>query len=317
MINRRILRIKAMQALFAFLKSENDSIDRGEEILFSKIESIYDLYIYILTLFIEIQEYAEQKTEECKQKRLPTEEDLNPNMRFVNNRVVIQLRNNIYLKDNISKRTISWANDIDLIKKLYQHIAKNSDVYNKYMCSENDTHKNDRNFIIAIFTETLLNNQLLIDFLDEKNVFAPDDYELVATAVIKTIKLFDENSDENTKLLTLYKNKEEDIEFVKELFRKTILYSDDFEKIIVKRTEKWEADRVAFMDMLLMKMVVCEFLKFPTIPIRATMDEYIDISKSFSTPKSSMFINGVIDKLIDDLKSENLINKHGRGMIEK
>lgn len=314
MLNRRILRIKVMQALYAYFKSEGREINNGEKFLFRSFDTIYELYIYVLAVFNELSFHAINRIEEAKIKRLPTHEDLNPNMRFVENKILKQLFNNEDLTRNISKRHVDYSDNQELFKRFLTDI-KATKLYDDYMNSEKVSYNLDRDFIIDVFSEILLNSQSYIEYLDEKNVFAPDDYELVANMVIKTLRSFKETDSTETPLMPLFKDYEDDTNFAKLLFRKTILGSEEYEKAIGTGTEKWDAERIAFMDMLIMKMAICEFIECPTIPAKATMDEYIDISKDYSTPKSSTFINGVLDNVHQVLKKEGRVNKIGRGLI--
>lgn len=303
-----------MQQLYAFFKSENKDIKKGEEELFNSFDVVYKLYIHVLAIFNELVSFEENRIQEAKQKRLPSEEDLNPNLRFINNRLLKQLSESDNFLNYISKYKIDYSDNPELIKKIVLEI-KSQNFYNDYMIKNNDDYSNDRDFLINIFSSVILNNQLFIEYTDEKNIFFTDDYELVGNMIVKTFKFFKENS--NITLLKLYKDKEDDSNFAKNLYRKTIENSGDYQSIIGKKTEKWDTDRIAFMDMLLMKMAICEFKEFPTIPVRATMDEYIDISKSYSTPKSSVFINGILDNIHQELKFKNEISKKGRGLVEK
>lgn len=322
MLNRRIIRIKVMQALYAFFQSQNDDIEKGEELLFKSFEAIYDLYLYILSFFIELQKFSQQKIEEAKLKFLPTYEDIHPNTKFIDNRYLKRLSEDIKFQAQLKERNISWNGEEDIIKNIFQNI-KESKIYKRYMNSPDNNYQQDKDFVVDIFINRILKLQLLDDYLEDKDIFWSDAYDMVASQIIKTIHSFDEEKVTNPMaygegaIFSLYKDYENDSGFARDLFRKTILNSAEYEKIISQKAEHWEKERIVFMDMLLMKMAVCEFLEFPTIPIRATMDEYIDISKYYSTTKSSYFINGILDKIIKEFQKENKIDKIGRGLVEK
>lgn len=315
MLNRRHLRIKVLQALYGWFQGDNNDFAMGEKNLFGSIDKIYDLYIYYLLIFEELLFTANNKIEEARNKKLPTYEDLNPKMRFVNNTVLIALSINKMLKTESEKRKINWKHDQDLVKKIFNDIRE-SDIYKKYISIDHNELESDKQFVIEIFTEFIANSQGLQNELEEKSISWVDDIDLVCNTVIKTIKNIKSESNENMPLIALYKDANEDKDFVKNLFKKTIIQSNENEILIKQKTTNWELDRIATMDMLLMKMAITEAREFASIPTKVTLNEYIEISKFYSTPKSNIFINGILDKVISELKNNGKIIKTGRGLIE-
>jgi N utilization substance protein B len=304
-----------MQALYGFFQSDTRDLARSERDMFNSIDKVYDLYVYQLALLVELIHVVNVITEEAKEKHLPTKEELNPNLKFLQNKFLQQLSENIHLKREMNNRKISWNNEYELVRKVYNTI-KASEIYANYMSSDQHDYKTDRNFIIEIFKEFIADFELVNHLYEEKNLHWGDDIYLVNPMVVKTIESFSEDSTPEQGLMTLYKDREEDMEFVKDLFRQTAIRNEENEKLIGDKTKNWEVERIALMDVLLMKMAITEVLHFSNIPVKVTLNEFIEISKMYSTPKSKIFINGILDKLIADFKRDNKLNKMGRGLME-
>ncbi len=315
MLNRRYIRIIVMRALYSFFQSDTKDLAKGERNLFNAIDKIYDLYIYQLALLLELRHVASVITEDAKSKHLATKENLNPNLKFIENKFIQQLSENIHLKREINNRRINWNNDFELVKKIFKNI-KASDHYWKYMFVADDSYKTHQKLILDIFTENIADFDLMNHYYEEKDLNWGDDIYIVNPMVVKTIESFKEDSTVEFNLIPMYKDKEEDELFVKELFEQTILKNEEIEKLIGDKTKNWEVERIAMMDVLLMKMAISEVTHFSSIPVKVSLNEYIEISKIYSTPKSKVFINGILDKLVADLKSENKLNKMGRGLME-
>lgn len=304
-----------MQALYGFFQSDTRDLGKAERELFNGIDKIYDLYVYQLALLIEIRHVANVLIEEAKEKRLPTKEDLNPNLRFVENPFLVQLAENIHVQREVNNRRIHWNNEFELVKKIF-NVIRNSEEYGVYMNVPEPDYKAHRNFIASIFREHIADFELLNHLYEEKNLHWGDDIYLVNPMVIKTIEGFKEDATPDTPLMDLYKDKEDDVQFVKDLFRETVMKDEENEKLIGDKTKNWEVERIAMMDVLLMKMAITELQHFPSIPVKVTLNEFIEISKMYSTPKSKIFINGILDKLVADFKSSNRLHKSGRGLME-
>ena len=304
-----------MQALYGFFQSDTKDLAKSERELFSGIDKVYDLYIYQFALLLELQHVAKVILEEAKEKHLPTKEDLNPNLKFVENKFLLQLAENIHLQREMNNRRINWSNDFELVKKIYNTI-KASEIYSKYMSTADGSYQADNEFIVEIFKEFIADFELVNHLYEERNLHWGDDIYLVNPMVVKTIESFKEDSTPDFHLMALYKDREDDMEFVKDLFRQTAIRNEENEKLIGDKTKNWEVERIAMMDVLLMKMAITEVLHFSGIPVKVTLNEFIEISKMYSTPKSKIFINGILDKLVADFRRENKLNKMGRGLME-
>ncbi len=303
-----------MQALYAYSKQAGEStINKTEKDLFFSINKTYDLYHHLLNLIISLNDYAQKRIEVALNKKLPTEEDLNPNKRFTDNRLINQLRINNQLLNYIESSKLSWVNNPELIKGIYNKIAA-SKIFEDYKNSSENSYQSDKSFIVKVYRNIISVYEPLYASLEEQSIFWNDEIEFIIGAIIKTIKKFNEEDYENAPLMQLYKN-EDDIEFTKNLFRKSILKQAEYKELIKKFSKNWDFDRIAYMDILLLEMAICEATEFPNIPIKVTINEYIELSKYYSTKKSNVFINGILDKIIADLKKNNKIAKQGRGLI--
>ncbi len=311
MLNRRFLRIKVMQVLYSFFQHENADMDMFEKELFKSLDKVYNLYIYVLALFTDLHHNALMVMDEHKNKRLPTESDLNPNLKFINNTLLVALAESQELKKEIAKQRISWQNNYDVVRKLYNEICA-SEEYKTYISSPDQGIQEDKNFLINIIVNHFDEHDLLNHVFEEQNIHWADDTFLAFNSAIRTFELFDGKF----KLMPLLKDAEDDKLFVSTLFKKTIQYKAGYEELIEAHTKNWELDRIANMDMLLMKMAIAEILHLKNVPVKVSLNEYIDISKEYSTPNSKTFVNGVLDKIILQLKRENKIEKTGRGLKE-
>lgn len=311
MLNRRFLRIKVMQALYSFFQHEKGNAAQFEKDLFKSLDKIYDLYLLILGLLSDLQHVALVIIDENKNKRLPTSADISPNLRFVQNSVLESLSRNADLKAMLEKKKLGWQNDYDVVRKLYNEIRE-GEIYKAYMQSESHTHREDREFIINLLTEHMSDHDVLNSLFEEQNMHWADDSFVAFNSVIRSMEDFD---GEYT-LQPLLKDEKDDLEFMSVLFNKTIIYREELDEKIGRHTQNWEVERIAAMDMLLMEMALTEIMHLPNIPVKASLNEYIDISKEYSTPNSKIFVNGVLDKVIAELKRDNLIQKTGRGLKE-
>lgn len=304
-----------MQALFAYQQSEGGELARGEKLLKQSLDKIYELYIHQLSLITEIHTFAARQIDDAKNKMMPTEADLNPNLRFIENRVLLQLKNNPQLEKQISARKINWADQLELIRRIFTNFKESED-YTNYMNGPEPTYKEQRKIIYRLFENFIVENEHLQSIFEEKSILWVNDMEQVKGMVVRTISDFKEDVDFGGPLVPMYKDEEEDKEFVIDLFRKTATHNADYQKMIEEKLVNWDLDRIASTDMLLMKMALCEFLHIKSVPTRVTMNEYIEISKEYSTPKSKVFINGILDKLLAELKAQGKIKKIGKGLID-
>ena len=314
MLNRRHLRIKVLQALYAYYQSNEDSYRRTENDMMQAIERIYDLYIYLMLTFGELNAIAVRRIEDNKKKIRPSDLELNPNMKFVENDLIKLLIENKELRAISEDLKVNWVGDDhqEMFKKMLLH-SRDSETYVEFMENGLTGFEEDKQFALALFKTEIANYPLLYDFFEEKSIQWMDDIDLACSMVLKTMKSFTLEGDND--ILKLYKDKEDEQQFVTELLRKTISLDKENELLIDDLTKNWELDRIAKMDVVLMKMAITEFQIFNSIPTKVTLNEYIEISKFYSTPKSHTFINGVLDKAIDRLTKENKILKVGRGLI--
>jgi N utilization substance protein B len=313
MISRRLLRLKALMSLYAFNRREDDDLPRAETELMFSIGKTYDLYHYLMLLVIEIADTAIDRIEQALQKKLPTHADLDPNRRFIDNNVITQLRNNLAFNKYISDSKLTWVNYPHIPRLLYNKMIK-WEPYEQYMKSGEKEYQSDKKFIIRLITEFFSNSEDLLNCLEEQSIYWNDDMEYVLIMVEKTLKKFKSDSGGKTQLLPLFKN-EEDQEFVKILFRKTVLNTKKCSEMIDSNTTNWEVERIALMDILVMQLAITEVLEFPEIPVKVTLNEYIEIAKYYCTSKSSTFVNGILDKIVRDIREKGLFKKYGRGLL--
>ncbi len=313
MISRRLLRIKALMALYAFNRREDENLAQAETELMFSIGKSYDLYHYLLLLVLELADIAGEKIDQALQKRMPSHEDLNPRRRFIDNKVIAQLRKNIEFKTYVSNKKLSWINNSHIPRLLYNKMIV-WEVYDDYMKSDTENYLSDKKFITRLITELFSNSEDLNANLEEQSIYWNDDMEYISSMVEKTLKKFKTDSGELTPLMPLFKNAEDE-EFVKILFRKAILNTGKCSELIDKNTTNWEVDRIALMDILVMQLAITEILEFPEIPVKVTLNEYIEIAKYYCTSKSSTFVNGILDNIVKEIRDAGLIKKFGRGLI--
>jgi len=313
MISRRLLRIKALMALYAFNRREDENLAQAETELMFSIGKSYDLYHYLLLLVIELADIANEKIDQALMKRMPSHADLNPKRKFIDNRVITQLRKNIEFKNYISSKKLSWINNSHIPRLLYNKMIV-WEAYEEYMQADNDNYISDKKYIIRLITELFLNSEDLNSNLEEQSIYWNDDMEYISSMVEKTLKKFKSDSGEKTQLMPLFKNAEDE-EFVKILFRKAIVHKDKCSELIDKNTTNWEVDRIALMDILVMQLAITEILEFPEIPVKVTLNEYIEIAKYYCTSKSSTFVNGILDNIVKEIRDGGLFNKFGRGLV--
>jgi len=314
MLNRRHIRIKVLQILYAFFHSEGDDLMKFERELEKSINQTHALYVHLLVLLVNLKSLAEKKIEKGRDKLLPTQEDLDPNTKFIDNKVLGLLATNLSLLDKVESEVVYWDENPEIQTKLLRQIQE-SELYKTYMAESESSFIDDRKFVSALFMEFIAPNEDLHSFLEEKSVYWSDDFSVVNLSVIKTIKAFKSDCDEYSRLLPLYKN-EDDKKYAFNLLKRTLANSAEYKKYIVETASNWGEERISDMDQLLMQMAICELLHFETIPVKVTLNEYIELSKDYSSQKSKVFINGVIDKLVIRFKEEGTLKKIGRGLVE-
>lgn len=316
LVNRRYLRVKVFQSLYSYFRTENADLQKIERQLFESVNELNDLYMHLVALIVEMEVVANEILEANKKKQLPTPEDLNPNTRFVENRIFKLLKDNEQLDEILKRAKISWAEEHDDLRRVFRQF-KTEDAFILYMTREDNNLQTDKAIIEVLFKEKLGLNEVIHAALEEKNIYWRDDLPHAALGLIKTIQGISEDQPSGVGFLAdLYKNKTDDQSFAKELLRKMVDFNEEYEKIISTKSDNWETGRIALLDMLLMKMALTELEHFPTVPVKVTLNEYIELAKMYSTPKSKYFINGVLDKLVVEFKKNKRIDKRGRGLVE-
>jgi len=312
MINRRHIRVKVMQSVYAMIKSYDDDVLKEEKFIKHSIKRMFDLYVLLLDLLVEVQKLAEEKQEISKKKYLATKEDLSPNRKFVENKLIKKIAESTSLTLYKEAQNLdNWSKDDEYIKIIWD-LLQNSDLFSDYLNSLEDSFNSDKDFVVAFFKEIVAPNVKLAEYFEGENITWVDDIPFVNTWVVRSLSK--QKPSNAFKLGSLYKN-QDDEDFVSDLFKKVILNHHSFENYIKIHTPNWETDRIADMDMILIKMGVCEFLNFPFIPTKVSINEYIEIAKDYSSEKSGYFVNGVLDKLSREFLKDKKIVKVGRGLL--
>jgi len=313
MISRRLLRIKSLLILYAFNRKQGDDLEAAEKELMLSIKKSYDLYHLLLLLIIEIVSVAEEKIGIAKQKKIPTHEDINPNTKLVDNKVVLQLSDNRQLKNYLHSAHLSWHN-YPGIPRRYYNILKDSDMYKEYMNSGENNYAEDKKFITRLLKLIISNADDLEWALEEQSVYWNDDLDFVSVMTDKTIRQFKETTGTGHKLMPLYRSDDDEI-FVKTLLRKTLIKTEELTELIDRNTTNWEIERVALMDTLVMQLAIAEIIEFPEVPVKVSLNEYIEIAKFYCTSKSSTFVNGILDKIVKEMREKGIFRKTGRGLV--
>ena len=314
MVNRRHIRVKVMQSIYAMHQNGSDNLEKEEKFLFYSIDNIQDLYLIMLSSLIEICKKETIFLHLSSQKHLATPQERNPNEKFIKNKVFQILAENNSLNIALETRKIdNWILNDDYIILLLNDI-KASKLYADYMSNSINTFEEDKDFLVKLFMEVIVPNEKLYEYLEDDKLTWVDDIPLVNTHIIKQLKAIKDTEEGNFRVPKLYKDNE-DKDFVSLLFRKTVLNEKELAKEFEDKTPNWDSERIAEIDTIILKMAICEFLKFPSIPVKVTLNEYLELAKEYSTPKSSIFINGILDNLVKELQASNKLVKAGRGLM--
>ena len=312
MLSRRHLRIRVMQALYAYYQSENRDLNRAEQEMLYGTRKIFELYLMVLQFYVELAHQEEMYYDDLPASAVT-------GLRKTTNRFIKDLPFVEWLKSNktyvdlIKKYKVSWQAEADIVKQAFFQIRQ-LDRYKEFGENETNSIDDDRDFILWLYKEIFVASENVRHLLEEKTIYWAESLDLVEAMVSKTSDVKKAGND--FKLIPLFKDEDDDLKFMKELIQKTIRDDDYFQQMIADKTKNWEADRIAMVDTILMKMALCEILNIASIPVKVSINEYIDISKDYSTPNSKSFINGVIDKLVIELKEQGKINKTGRGLLQ-
>lgn len=312
MINRRHIRVKVMQSVYAMIKSENDDLIKEDKFVHHSIRKMFDLYVLLLQLMVEVQKHAQSKLEVSKKKFLATDQDLKPNTKFIDNLLLRKLGESSSLQLHLEAHKLEdWKYNDEYVKIIYDELVK-SQIYIDYLDTVESSYNVDRSFVINFFRDIIAPNEKLAEYFEDTNLSWVDDIPFVNTWIVRSLNK--QSAGKEFMLGSLYKN-QDDKDFVSELFKKVMLNHHKYEQDIMASTPNWESDRIADIDMILIKMGICEFLEFPSIPVRVSINEYIEIAKDYSTQKSSYFINGVLDKLSKEYIQNKRLVKVGRGLL--
>ena len=312
MLNRRHIRIKVLQAFYAFFQSNNEDVLKGEKELFHSIEKIYDLYVFILMLFPSLKRQALIQIEEAKRSEYLRQDIHILKTGFIDNQLVDLIEQSKVLQKISKDRKINWEGDVenDLTKKIFKEVYQ-TDNYKNLLQSESTSFNDDKDALVQLYKKEICNLEKLHHFFDEKSIYWQDDLDHVSSMILKTLKSITE--DQELEILPLWK--EDEYEFTQNLFRKAVLQKEENDALLQTYSKNWEKERLATMDSLLMNLAMTEALEFSSIPIKVTLNEYIEISKFYSTPKSNSFINGILDRIFEDYKKDGKLVKRGRGLI--
>lgn len=312
MLSRRLLRLKVVKALYAYVQAHADDTKSARKNLAASIDKAYELFIQMSTLGVEVAKYAEERQEIARRKKLPTREDLNPNRKFVENEVLRRIAQDQTINDYAEKHKLGWSNYPETVKSVYLNLIE-TDFYKAYMENPERSFKEDLQLVTELYSQCLEENETLESTLEEQSILWSDDLGFALILVVRMLSSMRE-SQTAIKIPPKFKT-EEDLEFALDLFEKSALQFERNRQLIDRLAGNWDVERIAFMDIIIMSAAITEFKEFSSIPVKVTLDEYIEISKYYSTPNSSIFINGVLDKAVEQLTADGEINKSGRGLI--
>ena len=315
MLTRRHIRLKIMQIIYALKISDFEYTKETEKKLLESIDSLYNLYLILISLLIEILNRAQAKYLISQKKLLSDQKNIYDNKKFIKNQLLNLLKSDHLFNQEINKRNSNlWDLDFKYIDLIYEKLIK-SELFSDYIKSDEISFKNDRDFVAKFYKNIIATNDKLYSFLEDRNINWVDDFPLINTIILKLINKSKETNSKTYFLPKLYKDNQDKI-FAKDLLKKTLKNYNDYNNEISKKTKNWDADRIARLDYVMLNMALCELIEFKTIPIKVTLNEYIEISKEYSTPKSNVFINGILDSIAKDFIKSGKIIKEGRGLQE-
>ncbi len=303
-----------MQSIYAMHQNGSDNLEGQEKFLFYSIDSIQDLYLIMLSSLVEMAKKERVFLQLSSQKHLATPEERNPNKKFINNTIFQLLEENNSLSTALADRKITnWDIHDDYINLLLNSL-KETQLYTKYMSNSVNTFEEDKQFVLDVFSDIIVPNEKLYEYLEDDKLTWIDDIPVVNTHIVKQLKAIKSNKDDSFRVPKLFKDAD-DKDFAKDLFRKTVLNEKELAKEFDSKTPNWDMDRIAEIDTIILKMAICELLKFPSIPVKVTLNEYLELAKEYSTPKSSIFINGILDNLVKEFQTNKKMIKAGRGLM--
>lgn len=313
MLTRRHIRVKVLQSLYAFHQTKEEDLDKQEKFLTYSISQMQDLHALMLHLMVAMRDHAQSYLEKSQKKFLATDLEKNPSKNFLENRVIDLLANNIdlitYLKN---KKLNNWKLDDEYVTLLFNDL-RTMDWYREYLQKSDVSFQDDKEFVSKLYKEVIAPNDKLYEYLEDTRLTWIDDFPLVNTSILKMLQKISEKNSKKIFETEVYKD-EDDQEYSLQLLRKVILNDDKISLEIDGKTPNWDKERIADLDLIILKMGIAEFLFFPSIPLRVTINEYLEIAKEYSTPKSSIFINGILDNVVKEFIAEDKLNKIGRGL---
>lgn len=307
MINRILIRIKVLQIVYAYHQNGNKELKSAENDLQFSLQKSYELYLAFLLLLIEVTRLQNRIIETKKEKYIPTAEELNPNMRFVNNRFVAQLAADEAFWKLIKENGVSWDNDEDFVKRILEQIL-DSELYADYLQAEEDNYEQDQLFWAKVFKQLICDNEMIEEHLEDRSIFWNDDVQIIESFVLKTIKRGKEDQPIHKALMPMFKD-EEDRTFAIKLLRQTFLRGEEYRELIGRYLTNWDADRIAHIDMVILQIALAEIFSFPTIHTSISMNEYIEIAKYYSSPKRVPFINATLESIVRDATRDHKLLK--------
>lgn len=313
MLTRRHIRVKVLQSLYAMYHTDHPDLDKQEKFLLFSMGQMQDLYAVLLQLLIAIRDHAEKYQTRVQNKMLASESEKNPSRNFIDNRLLQQLKADADLQTFIKNKKLNlWELDDEYVILLFNQL-KELDWYQEYLSLPATEFDTDRNLVVKLYKEVMAPNDKLYDYLEDKQLTWIDDYPIVNTALVKRLQKWPDGKGRTDVALSVYKN-DEDREFAVTLLRKVFLNDEKLTAAIDAKTPNWDQDRIADLDMIILKMGIAEFDYFPSIPVKVTINEYLEIAKEYSTPKSSLFVNGILDKIVKEYQASGNLNKIGRGL---
>jgi len=313
MLTRRHIRVKVLQSIYAYNQSEIKNLEKQEKFLLYNMEQMQDLYLVMLQLMLALRNQAENFLNLSQKKHLATDLEKNPSKVFIENKVIELIASNEIFSDIIKNRKLNyWEVDSEYIAILFNSLKEN-DWYSEFLNQKATNFNEDKDFLIKVFKNVIAPNDKLYEYIEDRRLTWVDDFPLVNTLIVKMLSKISEKNIDAILIPDLYKNKE-DRDYAIDLMQKVILNDEELTIIIDEKTPNWDKERIADIDMIILKMGISEFLYFPSIPVRATINEYLEVSKEYSTPKSSLFINGILDKIVKEFSNSKKINKTGRGL---
>lgn len=315
MISRRLVRIKAMQTYYAFLQDGGEqNISTLTKELEYNINQSYRLFIHLHCLLSAVFDFATERHELGRNKHIKTAEDINPNTKFTENRIIANLHKDIRIAKALTDKNFNWKEYPEFIKSLYLQIT-NSQYYRDFMADASCSIAQDFDILNKIISKSLIYNEQLEEILEEQSIYWNDDLEFLCSNMIQNFKKYNDKTIENFRLPAIFKN-DEDEDFSYQLIKLTALHHKEFDQIVLDSLKKWELERIAFVDRVILHLALAEITQMPEMPVKVTINEYLDIAKFYSTEKSSIFINGILDKVFSELKQSGTLNKSGLGMVE-